>query len=163
MEEFTNGTSPTAAIQLRAGIATRESETYCPYCGWVYDAPEAAIPDHAACGHLLATTQWTEGAYQFNIAAAIGADGRWGFWQSALGATTREALEHALRQVNVKVDSATAVADASPLSGRTWCRFYFSRRADIAVRELASTLPQAARPAILPSGPMCQAPCQMRA
>ncbi len=155
MEEFTNGTSPTAAC--KAGTSHPEWETFCPYCGWVYDQPETVIPDHASCGHLVATTQWTEGAYQLNIGAVAGIDGRWSFWQASQGHTSREAIEHALRQVNVKVDSATAVADA--WAGRTWCRYYFSRRADVAVQELVAT----AQPALISRAPHRHAPCQMRA
>ena len=149
MEEFTNGTSLTPAAPWSYRLHDHaETETICPYCGWVYDQPESVIPEHAACSHLVATAQWTSGPRPLSVGAIAGLEGCWSFWQSNGDKSCRETIEHALRLVTVKVESGTAASEPDTRDNRTSCRYYFSRRAQVAAGELASYLPVETRPAL---------------
>ncbi|HEY3332242.1 MAG TPA: hypothetical protein VGK19_19595 [Capsulimonadaceae bacterium] len=162
MEEFTNGTSLTAAAPWSYRVhSVADTETICPYCGWVYDQPESVIPEHAACAHLVATAQWTSGLRPLSVGAVAGLEGSWTFWQATGEKTSREAIEHALRRVNVKVESGTATTESDSRDNRIWCRYYFSRRATLAAGELATYLPAEARPTFRPTNDAYCRPCSM--
>jgi hypothetical protein len=139
VEEFTNGTSLTLAYRRsRVIVDVMPTETQCPYCGWAYDQPDRAVPEHATCQHLIASAFWRGDDPAQDAVAVVTPSGSWRCWSQGDAAAYRKNLEKTLGRLSVKVESATAAVVDVRFASTITCRYYFARRSEQATAELSA-------------------------